>query len=314
MNDGFNQGNILLEQSERWIEDYKNKSSSSLFDWNTASIEEYRDMPLDTLLHDDYFLGLKGKLYEGVYQDLVDLWGEKKKREINAAFFLEAIGAGKSFKASIILWLLWYELSMNVNPQAKYGLAPDSVMAIMLMSRSATQSKRVVFGYTWDRFQSGFNKDYFPVNPRYSSEIRIDRNRTCVYAGTSSALSALGYNLFSAVIDEANFLEVTEDSNKAEGEMYDAGEEMFNAIMNRMTSRFMVHGKIPGIIISISSPRYPDSFMERKIKEIKAIGEVIMKAFWRQRSLWEAKGPSYFDMTKYFIIDTETLEILDEVK
>jgi len=309
----LNPSDSLLDQAERWINDYKNKEGSSLFDWNKASIEEYKDVSLDTLLNDSYFLGLKDRLYEGVYKDLVDLWEEKAKREINLAVFLEGIGSGKSFKSSIILWLLWYELSMNVNPQTKYGLAEDSIIAIMLMSRSATQSKRVVFNYTWDRFQTGFNKDYFPANPRYSSEVRIDRNKTCVYAGTSSALSALGYNLFSAVIDEANYLEVTEDSKKAEEEIYDAGEDMYNAIMNRMTSRFMIHGKIPGIIICISSPRYPDSFMERKIKEIKAVGAEELKAFWRQRSLWEAKGSKYFNLDKYFVVDTETLKIIDEV-
>lgn len=304
----------LFQHSERWIKDHQNKNAASLFDWNTASIEEYKNIPLDTLLNNDYFLGLEGVLYDGVYADLVDLWDEKAKRDVNLAVFLEGIGAGKSFKASIILWLLWYELSMSENPQRKYGLASDSIMAIMLMSRSATQSRRVVYNYTWDRFQTGFNRDYFPADPKYTSEIRINRNRTCVYAGTSSALSALGYNLYSAVIDEANFLEVTEDSSKADGEAYDAGEDMYNAIMNRMTSRFMIHGKIPGIIVCISSPRFPDSFMERKIKEIKAIGEIESKAFWRQRSLWEAKGPKYFNMDEYFTIDTETLEIIEEVR
>jgi len=302
----------LATEAERWIKDYDNKEGGSLYDWDDKAIEQFKDVPLETLLYDDYFLGLKGKLYDSVYNDIVDLWGERKKREVNLAVFLEAIGAGKSFKSSIILWLLWYEMCMYKNPQSHFGLVDNSVIAIMLLSRSEVQSRRVVFTYCWERFQSGFNRDYFPANPRYSREVRIDRNKTCVYAGTSSALSALGYNVYSAVIDEANYLEVTEDSKKTSDEMYDAGEEMYNAVVNRMTSRFMKHGRIPGIVVLISSPRYPDSFLERKIKECKAIGENKLNMFWRMRNLWDAKGPKYFNMEKCFEIDTDTLEITKE--
>tara|TARA_B100000424_G_C22939800_1_gene500107 strand:- start:1478 stop:2419 length:942 start_codon:yes stop_codon:yes gene_type:complete len=304
----------LLSEAERWISDYDNQEGGALYDWNDETIKQFRDVPIETLLNDPYFLGLEGRLFDSVYNDVVDLWNDRKNRQVNLAIFLEAIGAGKSFKSSIILWLLWYEMCMHKNPQQAYGLADNSVICIMLLSRSEVQSRRVVFTYCWERFQSGFNKDYFPANPRFSREIRIDRNNTCIYAGTSSALSALGYNVYSAVIDEANFLEVTEDSKKSNEEMYDAGEEMYNAVMNRMTSRFMRQGVIPGVIVLISSPRYPDSFLERKIKEGKSVGIEKLNMFIRSRSLWKAKGSKYFDMSKYFEVDTDTLEILKEVK
>lgn len=302
----------LYQEAHRWINDYDNKSSGTLMDWNQSTIKEFKNVPLGDLLQDDYFLGLEGRLYDAVYKDLVDLWAERRKRSVNLAVFLEAIGAGKSLKASIIIWLLWYELCMYENPQAHFNLVDNSIIAIMLMSRSETQARRVVFNYCWERFQSGFNKDYFPADPRFSREIRIERNRTCVYAGTSSALSALGYDVYSAIIDEANFLEVTEESKKTDEELYDAGEEMYNAVWNRMISRFMKNGVVPGIIVLISSPRYPDSLLEKKIAEAKAVGVENLNMFYRSRSLWVAKGPKYFNMSKYFEVDTDTLEIVKE--
>ena len=180
----------LLGEAHRQIQDKNNTKGGALYDWSAGRIREFKEVPLETLLLDDYFLGLEGVLYDSVFQDLIDLWNEKKKRTVNLAVFLEAIGAGKSFKASVILWLLWYELSMHENPQRYFGLASNSVIAIMAMSRTETQARRVIFSNTWERFQSPFNRDYFPANPKYSREVRIDRNNTTIYAGTSSALSA----------------------------------------------------------------------------------------------------------------------------
>jgi len=303
----------LLGEAQRQIQDEKNDKSGALYDWNTSRIKEFSETPLETLLLDPYFLGLEGMLYDAVFQDLIDLWNERKRRTVNLAVFLEAIGSGKSFKASVILWLLWYELSMHENPQQHFGLVDNSIIAIMAMSRSELQARRVVFTNTWERFQSPFNRDYFPANPKYSREVRIDRNNTTIYAGTSSALSALGYNIYAAVIDEANFLEVTEDSKRATtSDIYDAGEEMYNTVFNRMVSRFMRRGQVPGIIVLISSPSYPDAFLERKIKEIKAVGEEKLNAFFRVRNLWEAKGPRYFNMNETFEIDLDTLRIVGE--
>ena len=115
----------------------------------------------------------------------------------------------------------------------------------------------------------------------------------------------------SSVIDEANFLETTEDSKKSDEDIYDAGEEMYDAVYNRMTSRFMVRGKIPGLIALLSSHRYPDSFMERKMAEIIEKGEHEMNAFCRSRSLWEAKGAKYFDLENWFEVDIDSMEIIN---
>lgn len=306
----------LIEESERWIREFDKKGSDSIFDWNNRKVEEFKDVPVATLLEDDYFLGLKGKLYDGVKQDIVDLWTERKKREVNEACFLEAIGSGKSFKSSIIIWLLHYELCMfQPSPQEYFGMANDSIIAIMLLSRSEVQTRRVVFNYIWDRFKTPFNRDYFPVDSNYTRELRINRNRTCIYPGTSSAMSALGYNTYASVIDEINFLEVSEESKRSAGLVYDAATEMYNATMNRMTSRFMKDGRLPGVCVMISSPRYPDSFLERKIKEIESIGEHEMKAFVRSRALWEAKPkdfPDFYKRKEYFVVNKETLEIVKE--
>lgn len=114
------------------------------------------------------------------------------------------------------------------------------------------------------------------------------------------------------MVDEANFLEVIEGSKKADHkEIYDAAESMYNAVMNRMVSRFMIAGEVPGFIVMISSRRSRDSFMERKIKEaITRQGDPTLQIFYKVHSLWQAKPKKFFPSKEYFYIDTDTFEKL----
>jgi len=313
--------------SKKWLREYKSENISR--DWSPSKRARFvrkisgRDAITRSFVED--YLGYKPDFYhkDEFYFPVKEIERLKDKEycyDFNIPEGHSFIGNGvilhNSMKASIIAWLLSYELCMHKNPQQHYGLADNSVIAIMLLSRTETQTRRVIFTYVWDRFQSQFNKDYFPVNPKFSRELRIERNRTCIYAGTSSALSALGYNAYAGIVDEANFLEVIEDSKKSGGDVYDAAEEIHNAILNRMSSRFMREGVIPGMLCMISSPLYPDSFMERKIEQLKRVGLEELKGFYRIRPTWEAKGerffPEFYRDNEYIEVDIETLEIIKE--
>jgi hypothetical protein len=288
---------------------------SASYAYTEAHEDQFRSIPIETLICDDYFLGLKDSIFPSHLEDIVELFEDRRKRPINLALFEQSIGSGKSFVASALIWLQWYEVATIHNPQKHFGLAPGTTIAFMTMSRTEMQARRVIFSDVFKRFQSPFNKDYFPPNPRFQKEIQIQQNNTVVYAGTSSELSALGYNLFGACIDEANFLEVVEGSKKADHkEVYDAAEAMYNAVHNRMMSRFMVDGKIPGFIIMISSRKSRTSFMERKIKEAVARqGEDNLATFYKVKSLWQAKPDKFFPSKKYFYIDTDTFEKIDPI-
>jgi hypothetical protein len=306
------QGEIIAQQLYDMLQK-EAEGMSATYSYTKAHEEQFKNIDVETLVCDDYFLGLKNFIFPQHLEDIKELWKERKKRPINLALFEQSIGAGKSFTASILIWLQWFEVATIYNPQEHFGLAPGTTIAFMTMSRTEMQARRVIFTDVWKRFQSPFNKDYFPPNPRYQKEIQISQNNTVVYAGTSSELSALGYNLFGACIDEANFLEVVEGSKKADHkEVYDAAEAMYNAVMNRMVSRFMVAGEVPGFIVMISSRKSRDSFMEKKIKEAVARqGDPTLPIFYKVHSLWDAKPDKFFPSKKYFYIDTDTFEKLD---
>lgn len=197
---------------------------------------------------------------------------------------------------------------------------PNFVANGILNHNTEKQAKRVTFTEVWNRFQSPFNKDYFPPTDRFTTEIRIPRNNTTIFPGTSSALSALGYNLYGGVIDEAAFLEVVDDSSKTFDGRFDAAEEMYHAIMNRMVSRFLRKGHLPGLLCMISSPNFPDDFLHKQIEYATKVAEESKKLgttdnsgiFWRRRPTWEAKGKKFFQDDEFFYIDTTNAEIMDD--
>ena len=218
-----------------------------------------------------------------------------------------------TLKFSILQFLQWFDLcTVSHDPQAHFNLVPGSTIALINLSRTEQQARRVCFSEVWKRFQCPFVQDYFTPNPRYTKEINIPQNNTLIFAGTSSAMSALGYNLYGGGVDEASFLEIVEESKKAGNtQVYDAAEQMHNAIFDRMTSRFMRDGIIPGMLIMFSSPRYPDDFLERKCRQAEELGDE-SGIFWRRRSTWSAKGKKFFPSGNFFYIDTDTQEIVDE--
>ena len=279
-----------------------------------TQFSEYLKSPegIETLICDSYFLGLGEYVYPSVLDDIIELFEERKRRPVNLVIFLEGIGSGKTTKFSILQFLQWFELSMQPDPQAHYKMAPGSIIALINLSRTESQARRVAFGEVWRRFQCPFVKDYFTPNPRFSKEIQIPQNNTIIFAGTSSAMSALGYNLYGGGIDEACFLEVVEDSKRAANqEKYDAAEEIYNAIWDRMTSRFMRNGIVPGMLVMFSSPRYPEDFLERKIRQCAELGDD-SGIFFRRRSTWSAKGKAFFPSNDFFFVDVDTLDEVTE--
>ena len=92
--------NEIMKETELFITDEQFKVSKDLLPWTEDIREEFRDLlktpqGVEKVLHDDYFLGLEKVLYNSVREDIIDLWMERRKREINLAIFVESIGSGK---------------------------------------------------------------------------------------------------------------------------------------------------------------------------------------------------------------------------
>jgi len=323
-----NFSNLLTTELQSWAEkEHTRINKGGLRPWDAKVSKEFHHLTksingLNILLDDDYFMGLNDTIFPAHRDDIYEFWEEKyiNEKNINLVIFLEGIGSGKSSKFSILSWLQWFELTTKCDIAEYYRTLPDEITAFISMSRSEVQAKKVVMSKVMARFSTQFNREFFPPNPRKGQEIFIERNLTSIFAGTSSAASSLGYNIFGGAVDEANFLEVQEESARTRGkERYDAAEEMYNHMTGRMKSRFInpYTGLLDGTMFMFSSCRYPDDFLEKMAKQRYALGDD-SKIFIVRRSLWEAKPKWYFshinfhfDIEKKEIVETPTeIEVL----
>lgn len=194
----------LTEELESQIASYEAdyKGPTKVFTRKIAEeMKDIFDNEPERLLLDPYFLNLDGFIYPAVCDDILELLEERKRRPINLVILLIGIGGGKSLEASVLLWLQWMELSSHLDPQSFYNLVPGSIISFMVMNRTEVQARKVTFSEVFNRFQTPFNADYFPPHPMYSKEIRILQNNTVLFPGTSSSMSALGYNCYGGCLD-----------------------------------------------------------------------------------------------------------------
>ena len=252
---------------------------------------EHRIVSLREFINSPEYLNAVKECWDSVKDDLEDLFNGN----YTEAVFCQAIGSGKSYASSIIIAYLAYKVLCLKNPQTFFGLAKGSQICFLNVSIRAEQSKKIVFGEIKSRIDnSPWFRNFYPPNPEIRSELQFPKN-IVIFPGNSKETFPLGYNIFGSVMDEAAWFTDTET--------HDVAEDMFNALHSRIKNRF----GDKGLLVMISSPRYVDDFIEKKMREAKTN----QKIFARRKMLWESK-PSYCFSGKW--IDFEGYKIPAEYK
>jgi hypothetical protein len=238
-----------------------------------TELEHWRKWPppLERFVLDEAYLGQREFCCDAVLRTLREVFNpERRYRE---AALVWGIGAGKSYASSIALAYMAYRLLCLKDPQAYYGLAPGSEIAVVNFSVTATQAKRVVFDEVLARMENApcFAQPGFQRDETINSELRWPDTSVIIFPGNSQAESAIGYNVIAAVVDEAAWLPDVSSSVRVAGRTnnsrYDAAEELYNAISKRIKSRGNNRWQRDARFLMISSPRYVGDFIEGKYAE-----------------------------------------------
>lgn len=261
--------------------------------------------PREFFLSEDYLNRDPDDVYPAILDELEEIFEEEGDGSGSfrrwEAVLLKSIGAGKSFEAAGIIVYMVYRILCFEDPQANFKLAANSKLAALVVAPTAKKARDLVFDFAKGFVDSSpwFDR-YYPRDKRIKTELRFDWEpvdasgrplpsaigkkfkNVYVLAGSGSRNAALGYTLFCAVIDEANFWETFESIRKGTNERID---QMFLSLQRRVFSRMMVDGRLFGMVVVISSSMHEDDFAEQKGLESGTNDRV----YFTRKAIWEVK-------------------------
>lgn len=239
------------------------------------------------------YLGMAGKVWPSIKDILWDVFEGPRKDHILEIVLGGATGCGKSFCTELGLSYMLYDLSTYHSPQLEFGLAPGSSIYFLFQSTTLDRAKKVLFEQMSQRIRLSpyFSKE-FQFNKEVKSALHFPNSVSIIPIAAGDA-SALGMNVLAAGIDEANFMERTDNSKKSrfgESGTYDQAQSLYSTMMGRITSRFMRKGVCAGKLFLLSSAAYPGDFIDRKVQEYYALEArgVQNPIYVSLRSRWEA--------------------------
>ncbi|TSA56198.1 hypothetical protein D4R42_04015 [bacterium] len=318
---------------------YRSKDSKYVVDqkWNIAKILLFLDNNLNKY-EQVSFVPVGDNASDSFIVDYISL-GEMETYDItidnDSHLFLtfgdfKCSNSGKTAGiGGTLIWLEWFRFSCKYAarskracPQEFYKLKPTSKVAFIALSKTVEKSKLITFSEMIPPFLSGFNKDYFPINPRIKSMIDIPGNNTIIFPNTATEAANAGYSIFSFVMDEISFLEIIDGSSRTKGsgsETYDQAAAAYMSAEGRRKSRFRKDGYDDGLGILISSVNYDEDYLVSRIRE--AYHKINDKGvFYKVLLPWKVdpdkaigKDHFYFDTNKYQVVkDERQIRALDE--
>src|SRR4051794_5720389 len=214
------------------------------FEQFAGAEHKYVWLPVDmeTFLTSKEMLNYEEAIYPEVMKALI---------EANSGRYVEAvwtggIGVGKTTGALLSQIFQLYLLLCLKTPQYEFGLDPASEILIVFQSMTKTLSKTLDYG----RFKGMIEAGPFFADRGRPIKVTTDemefKNHIRVKPLSGSHHAAIGQNIFSALVDEINFMAKIEKSKLSEdGGGYDQAMSIYNAIVRRRKSRFMSQGKLP---------------------------------------------------------------------
>lgn len=255
--------------------------------WETDYVR--KPPTIEEFIEDDYYFGRSASfLHENWKQDLKAVFAPGAP--YFEWIFTGAIGVGKTTVACVGMGYKLCVLSCLRDPARYYGLLPDEKIVFGIYSSTITQASDAGFYKLRGMIDSS---TYFREQcPRdNNAQVRLDFERKAgkklqVTRGSRGG-HALGLDLFSFLMDEANFMQTRE--NKDTGEVAGQAYDLYNATYSRLQSRFgRPGGVLPGMMFLISSRGTQTDFLEEHLKQVKA-GDHAGNTYVSDYQLWDCK-------------------------
>ena len=234
---------------------------------------DFKHTPVDieTFLTDPYFLG-------GVTKDSwpkpIDSVIEIIEGKFNEVILTGSTGRSKNTRANWIVAYNLYYLSCLTKPAEYCNLLSDSKIVLVLMNRTDKSAKDVTFGKFYSLITSTpYFKDDYKWDNEFKTKLAFPSdNIEVIYTVASPNNSALGEDTILFLGDEFNFMEVTDKSKKAEGNVYNQARDTYNTLMARIKGRFLTDKYIPSTSVVTTSRSSDSDFTSWRLSQLESEG------------------------------------------
>jgi len=261
-------------------------------------------------IDNEYFCGhLARDMFDKLKEEFVDVYN----RNVFEIVMGGSIGWGKTtFALACQLYSLYLLTCYGIPQRAFKGMVESAQILYLNLNTKAEKAKNSYFKDLDTLIKSipYFQKD-FPPQKNLVNEIRLKQKGVlCKFSGATKT-AAESEHLIFCVLDEVNLYDIVEKSKRSFrlDEKFDAAEIVYTSALRRMQSRFMLpDGSMPrpSKLISLCKETYPDSFIRRRIKEVKQKGlEKKNRVKVMEFAEWQTRPPEAYEK-KYFYVRTGT--------
>lgn len=252
-------------------------------------------IPIEEWLESYHHIGdLKDSIYPVLKQDMIDLFSG----DYHEVILTGSTRWGKDFFSTTCMVRLLYELNCLRNPAQSMGLGAGESIHVVPISRTTSQARRIVFGgmaskmalAPWWRGRYKETLDY----------IEFPDKKITIVGGASSDAAALGLNVYTALVDEGNFMgqvKASEAAKSAGGKTFDRAQMICDALVRRIQGTYR-HSAVKGMLFLISSKRATDDFTERRIREHIKQGTTA-GVFVRDYATWHVRPEPFKEQRWY---------------
>jgi len=271
---------------------------------------------IDEFIQSEEFLGCDPdfKLWSTLQDDV---------RAINADIFTGApavveaydggaTGSGKSHIANLTQLYQCYLVNCFDKPYKLWpALSPRTPLVMMFQSVQEGITRRVLYEPFYQMFtEMPFVRKHLQWNTEKENMLEFV-NGVRVLPALASLQKMIGQAIFSCILDEVNFMAVVQDSkqaigNRGESGVFNQAEIVYTNITRRRKSRMRTKGPNPGVINVLSSTRYLDDFMDKRMREAQELIEEKGKAasgmHVMRRKQYEAQPQDQYDGRKIKVL------------
>ena len=261
------------------------------------------------------YLDMQKTIYPKVLDNLEELCnpgGDRLGVKYYEAVLTGGIGSGKTTLALIALAYQLYLLSCFHSPSEMLGQDYAAEILIVFQSLNAGVARDVDYKRFRNMIErSPYFREKFSFRKDISSVLIFPSNIE-VKPVTGDVAATIGQNIWSALIDEVNFMEVVKKSTKMRDEgVFDQARELYESMHSRRVSRFLQMNALLGLVCLSSSQHYPEQFTDKKIEQAKTDPGIWVY----DKRVWDVRGRENYpgEWFKIFVGDaTRKPYIIDE--